>query len=428
MIALLGAALANGGPDAWTQPTPVGDARPDGTVRTRLASERLEVRFGVDFDRVHATATYRLVNDGAPETVRYAVPLLGEKPPTPTLTLDGKAVSCTLEPLAKAIPLFADTYEMFDPVAERVCVASLAVPSGASTLVLDVVEEPFHESWSTSKDLHAGVADRDWVWMLAPAGSWKGTVDTLDVVLDPGALGDRVQPKTAGFERREGRWVLHREKVDLAAAEPLHVHLAVADMDRQAIVLGMAKRGFWMKPVSARASSTLAAQGGNRYDAANVFDADPSTAWCEGVEGSGKGSWLEIRFAPPTHIEDLPVYVRMGPGPLAMAVIPGYAKSASAWAGNGRVRELKVSTCDGKTSDTVALAVAEDWKAGLVTHRFGGSFKDDTMPTAMAEVVTKPWMQEQVEACVRVELTGVVDGGKWADTCISELLFWPETF
>lgn len=434
---LMGVSWANGGPDDWTRETALGDARPVESVRTRLVSERLEVTFEADVDRVHAKATYTLQNDGAPETIRYAVPMLGIEdaewstrvPPTPpTLSLAGRPVQCTMEALARPIPLFEDTYDVFDPVAARACVAEITVPSGSSVLTLSLVEEPFHESMSTSKSLHPGSSDRDWVWMLAPAGSWRGTVDSLEVVLDPGPLGDLVQPKTPGFVKKDDKWILRREAVDLASEPPLHVHLAVKDLVRQRIVLGMAKRGFLLKPTSARASSTLASQGGNTYAAANLFDNDPDTAWCEGVDGTGKGSWVELRYAPPD-LAGLPIPQRMQVGPLAMAILPGYAKSASSWVGNGRVRALKVTTCDGGAPTTVPLTVADDPRASLVTHRFAGDPSrdlDDGGP--MARAVTGPWFEKKQEACIRVELEAVVPGARWQDTCISELHFWPETY
>lgn len=81
-------------------------------------------------------------------------------------------------------------------------------------------------------------------------------------------------------------------------------------------------------------SSVLAPQGGNSYGPANLFDLDRSTAWCEGVRGSGAGEVLTLRID--------------GAGPFRRFLIEnGYGKSDSIFSRNARPRTIEIRTDTG---------------------------------------------------------------------------------
>jgi hypothetical protein len=93
-------------------------------------------------------------------------------------------------------------------------------------------------------------------------------------------------------------------------------------------------------PASVRASSAL-----KGYPASNISEPNYGAsiaqasrslerAWCEGVEGSGVGQWVEMRFEHPVHFG-------------AMHISPGYAKSRKSLLDNNQVRRLGVYL-DGK--------------------------------------------------------------------------------
>jgi hypothetical protein len=52
-----------------------------------------------------------------------------------------------------------------------------------------------------------------------------------------------------------------------------------------------------LEVVAASASSTAPAAGDVTYDAANLVDGDPTTAWHEGEPGTGIDEWVEIELA-----------------------------------------------------------------------------------------------------------------------------------
>lgn len=72
----VGAALANGGPVAWTEGTGLGGLAPAETTPVQLVGERLRITLAEDLRSYTAYATYRLHNPGPATTVRYGVPLV----------------------------------------------------------------------------------------------------------------------------------------------------------------------------------------------------------------------------------------------------------------------------------------------------------------------------------------------------------------
>ncbi|MCK6502373.1 hypothetical protein L6R53_03080 [Myxococcota bacterium] len=76
LTAMTTAALANGGPVAWTEGTGLGGLAPAETTPVRLVGERLRITPADDRRSYTAHAIYRLHNPGPATTVRYGVPLV----------------------------------------------------------------------------------------------------------------------------------------------------------------------------------------------------------------------------------------------------------------------------------------------------------------------------------------------------------------
>ena len=141
------------------------------------------------------------------------------------------------------------------------------------------------------------------------------------------------------------------------------------------------------------ASSSLPAQGGNRYDASQLDDGSARTAWVEGADGPGIGEALTFRLVgDPDH--DVGAVAFSG-----FRVVNGYAKSEDVWRKNGRVRTVVVlvngrSVGRAELADTmglqwVALAgspqvVAGDVVTLVVAAVYPGERYDDT---AISEIV-----------------------------------------
>lgn len=83
----------------------------------------------------------------------------------------------------------------------------------------------------------------------------------------------------------------------------------------------------------ARASSSLAPQGANRYEVKNLDDDSPFTAWVEGVDGDGIGEWIEF-----THASHEPAW---GCGD-QLTVVNGYQKSPTSFKQNSRVKSMNL--------------------------------------------------------------------------------------
>lgn len=443
--------LANGGPDDWTHATPIGSARPTSQVATRLVSEELTVTVGQDYDAVQARAVYKLYNPGPVETVRYAVPKLDElydsediRGDTNTaslkLTLDGKPVACTDRALKKKLEIPFAHRKRVNPAAlenppdepvydEQVttfhvttaCEVELKLAPGEHELVLDVVEEPLHYSWSTSKDKHPGVSDRRWMWLLAPAGSWAGTLDELSIDVDLGPHARTAKVHGEGWTTKGTHRTKTLKKVDLTQAEPLVIDLGVREQDFQAVILEMTGRTFAWKPLGAKASSTLKAQGANRYGPENLIDRDPATAWCEGVDGTGVGEWVQLRYSGLEGAQ-VPAVLHPDVVRLQMAMLPGYAKSQHTWTTNGRVAKVEVSACDGSIEHELTVPKRDDPRAAMFFTGFGEDLFSYPLPP-IATAITRKWAESKKEACIQVRILEVEQGSKHEDTCISELAF-----
>ena len=91
----------------------------------------------------------------------------------------------------------------------------------------------------------------------------------------------------------------------------------------------------------AHASSSLRL-GTHSYPAENLVDGDPSTAWAEGVAGSGIGQSVRVTF-PAAHLVQ------------EIRVLPGYAKRSELFAKYNRPKRLRFDFSDG-TSDVITLA------------------------------------------------------------------------
>ncbi len=83
--------------------------------------------------------------------------------------------------------------------------------------------------------------------------------------------------------------------------------------------------------IAVRASSVLPPRGRVDYDAANLLDGDPGTAWSEGSPGSGIGVTIRFRFARALDVD-------------AIRLRNGYAKSSGLFGANGSVTRLRVRT------------------------------------------------------------------------------------
>ncbi|MEO0559627.1 MAG: hypothetical protein AAF170_15745 [Bacteroidota bacterium] len=137
------------------------------------------------------------------------------------------------------------------------------------------------------------------------------------------------------------------------------------------------------------ASSTLPASGTNTYTTENLSDGTATTAWVEGVSGTGIGERLRFVILSVDTEAPIPFW--------GIDLVNGYAKSADLWEKNARVKTFRLWV-DGEAHHTLELAdVMRPQSFGFDLEVRSGSL-------------------------VELEIREVYPGSRYADTAISELV------
>lgn len=395
LTALSTAALANGGPVAWTEGTGLGGLAPAETTPVQLQGERLRITLAEDLRSYTAHATYRLHNPGPPTTVRYGVPLVAHAEFAEETDLEalsrrlrlrldeesvaGGAISCG--PASQGLDLPGDS----EVRLVGWCTTTLALPAGDATLELTIEGDLHYSDWESSKSALARLGPRTLLWPLSPAGAWAGGPAQVEISVKLGpfaGLATVKGPPGAVIEEDTVRWPAAR--LDLDSAPPLELSLDAEALGLHRQVATMNARGGQQ----ITASSTLPAQAGIPYDAGQANDGNAGTAWCEGVDGQGVGQVLTLRTSRSgpdyCHIEGL-------------AIIPGYARNDATWTQNGRVQAITVRPCGGEGQRLELEVDARFDRSGRM------------IPL------------DSDAACHEVVIEAVLPGSKHPDTCISEL-------
>ncbi|MGC6494483.1 MAG: discoidin domain-containing protein [Myxococcota bacterium] len=131
------------------------------------------------------------------------------------------------------------------------------------------------------------------------------------------------------------------------------------------------------------ASSVHEPDGDGNYEAQNAGDGMVDGMWCEGDEGDGTGSWLQVDFSKPTAIS-------------GFSMINGVGSSLGLWMKSNRSTKATLTFSDGKTVDV-------DLKPSIRPSK-----------TSIAPVTT---------SSVRLTFTSVTKGKEYNDLCVSELVF-----
>jgi len=143
------------------------------------------------------------------------------------------------------------------------------------------------------------------------------------------------------------------------------------------------------------ASSVLPASGKNSYNAANAHDSKMDTAWVEGKQDYGIGESVTFTFDGKSLEHDR--FTING-----FSIANGYVKSKKLWGENTRIKTLKIYV-DGKE---LALAQLRD-VYGLQVIKF-------------KEIK----LLRKNKVSIKLEIVEVYPGSKFADTSISEVIFF----
>jgi len=424
-MAMVGAALANGGPVAGPIQAPSGRITLRQEANIRLVSERLHIVMSDDLSHYTVDAEYVLANPDGARSLSYGVPFLDwldfdAKEPGIEVTVGGTVHRCErIEPAESG--LGGALQEEFDVVGRAWCVFPLTIPQGeAVPLRLSYRSQPLFSDSETNKRLLTTFSRRVLLYELSPAGFWAGKADKVDITVELGAraeLARVVGPPGGVREGRTVRWSLLQ--ADLKALPNLQIDYSATALLQQTQLQELARSGHSSGLASRTkitSSSSLAASGDLTYTPTNLTDANLKTAWCEGASGPGVGEWLELEVAPGEPL--------CGSGPFlsGLLMVPGYAKSTGTWTGNGRVRSVQVDRCPDSPNepdkwDTTSGQLPVDETSLALPYAWLSLSGAQDFFTAESDSLSKGGSY-----CVRVSLDDVAPGGGAdEDTCISEL-------
>lgn len=203
---------------------------------------------------------------------------------------------------------------------------------------------------SVSDDSHSGEAY--FQYSLSPAATWKGPIGKGTVTINylhpfPEEISI-AKPKDRFKKVTDTQFVWEFQNLKPTLADdmkivvhpayetyPAHGEFAVNYEDqkfRAEYVIQSNRYFIQHSDYDAVASSTLAPQGENKYDANNIKGLEGSTTWAEGVEGDGIGENITLTVHRPLPLD-------------AIMIVPGYKsfEDATLWLKNNRVAELEIT-------------------------------------------------------------------------------------
>ena len=149
-----------------------------------------------------------------------------------------------------------------------------------------------------------------------------------------------------------------------------------------ALLVASAASASRVNPVSVEASSYYPPEDGFQYTAKQASDGKLATAWVEGDEGSGLGSWIKVHLDAPRMITGVKIW-------------GGLWYSYDFWTRANRPKTLEVKFSDGSI-ETIEL--------------------QDKM-----EAQTLTFQKPHQTRDVRIRIKAIYTGNPWFDTAISEI-------
>ncbi|MBR1598681.1 MAG: discoidin domain-containing protein [Lachnospiraceae bacterium] len=148
-------------------------------------------------------------------------------------------------------------------------------------------------------------------------------------------------------------------------------------------------------PSGIEASSYLTDDYGT-YSADNMIDGDYSTAWADGVSGTGVGETITIHFSEKKLIN-------------CIDIVNGYTKDWETYYKNGKVSSVKVDFGNDRVFD---------YDMSYIDEGDDVSESGDIEEKCLCKITcNEPISTDQIT----ITITGAVAGTKYDDTCISEI-------
>lgn len=163
---------------------------------------------------------------------------------------------------------------------------------------------------------------------------------------------------------------------------------------------------MWSKPIGTpHATSSLTAQGKNKYLITNLIDYNLNTAWVEADTGYGVGESFSFTINYQDGASFATAYEFYG----VINIFNGYCKSLKTWEENSRVKSLKVSL---NNKSICYIQLLDTWQFQSVDISM--LFKNRYMNTNMQA----PHEIKQGDS-LKFEIVEVYAGSKYKDTAIS---------
>jgi len=245
-------------------------------------------------------------------------------------------------------------------------------------------------------------------YRLSTAACWHGTIGEGRVIIEPDGIDPadiRVIKPVNRFKKEGERWIWNFKDLEPTLDDDLEIecrpsvnvygHQSLipnrSDVPSHQLADYIERGGRWSMLHSnyeVKASSTLAPEGDNRYDATNIRDTWESNAWSEGAAGSGVGEWLELTPKSPKPLIDLQIK-------------PGYQKQII----EGRVNLFKLNA----RPKTMRVELNGE-------HRF-----DAEIPDRMEVVVIPVRGYDKPVRRVRLTFTEIYPGEAYEDLCVTSV-------
>jgi hypothetical protein len=161
-------------------------------------------------------------------------------------------------------------------------------------------------------------------------------------------------------------------------------------------------------PAMVTTSSELASKTPGAYSVRNLFDRDNSTAWAEGVNGNGKGEWIEIAFSKEVLIE-------------AISIKPGYIKNEKSFMENTVPQTINLKT-DKENIGNFTINYNTEYNVNA--SKYGAKYCTQSA-SPINYKVDRLLVFSSPKRCKKIIFTivKVLDGEtRFSDLCITELM------
>lgn len=164
----------------------------------------------------------------------------------------------------------------------------------------------------------------------------------------------------------------------------------------------------------AEASSVLEPQYGYTYDASNVLDGDPGTAWVEGVSGLGIGESVTLYSDTPQKVHGI-------------RILEGYMKNQDIYDKNSVPYRFRLEFSDGTVIETNPQDVlsSADVAGVLASKKYKTALEDDLTIDEIKQWGMEDFIsigREIVTTYIKITILDVEPGTKYEDTAISEII------